>query len=85
MAIKYQVQHDRANCIGCGACAAVTQNFWEMADDGKSNLKGAKKQSSGIEELDIDEKDFNVNKEAADSCPVTVIHIVDKKTGEKII
>ena len=31
------------------------------------------------------EKNFEENKEAADSCPVNVIHIVKKDTGEKVI
>ena len=82
---KYIIQHDRPNCIGCAACAAVAPDFWEMHEDGKSDIVGSKKRDDEWEELDIDEKHFNENKEAADSCPVNVIHIVNKKTGEKII
>ncbi len=81
----YQIQHDRPNCIGCAACSAVAPDFWTMGDDGKSDIVGCKKRDDDWEELDIDEKDLNANKEAADSCPVNVIHIIDKKTGEKII
>ena len=82
---KFQIQHDRPNCIGCAACAAVAPDFWEMNDDGKSDVKGGKGRQDGWQELDIDEKDFAANKEAADSCPVNVIHIVNKETKEKII
>lgn len=82
---KYQIQHDRPNCIGCAACAAVAPDFWEMHDDGKSDIIGSKKRDDGWEEMDIDEKDFAANKEAAESCPVNVIHIVNKETKEKII
>ena len=32
-----------------------------------------------------DPKDSVYSKEAADSCPVNVIHIIDKETGKKII
>lgn len=85
MAKKYQIQHDRQNCIGCGACAAVAPGFWAMNEEGKSDLKGAKKAESGLEVIDTDEKDFDVHKEAADSCPVNVIHIIDKETKKKII
>ena len=81
---KFTIKHDRPNCIGCGACAAVCSGFWEMDDDGKSNLKGSKK-TGETEERDIEEKDFEKNKEAADSCPVNVIHIENKETKEKII
>ena len=82
---KYQIQHDRPNCIGCAACAAVAPDFWTMNEDGKSDIVGCKKRDDEWEELDIDEKDYDANKEAADSCPVNVIHIIKKDTGEKII
>lgn len=48
-------------------------DFWSMADDGKSVLKGAVDN-----ELEVDEKDHACNKEAADSCPVNVIHVEAK-------
>ena len=76
---KYTIKHDRPGCIGCGSCAAISPDFWEMADDGKSKLKGAKK-TNGTEEREIEEKDFEKNKEAADACPVNVIHIEEEKT-----
>ena len=82
---KYKLMHDRPNCIGCAACAAVAPDFWTMHEDGKSDIVGCKMRDDEWEELDIEEKDYKENKEAADSCPVNVIHIVDKKTGEKII
>lgn len=82
---KYQIQHDRPNCIGCAACAAIAPDFWTMHEDGKSDIVNSKKREDGWEELDIGEKDYQLNKEAADSCPVNVIHIVDKETGDRII
>ena len=82
---KFRIEHDRPNCIGCAACAAVAPDFWEMNEDGKSDIVGSVKKDDETEELDIDEKDFAANKEAADSCPVNVIHIVNKETKEKII
>ncbi|MAG91055.1 hypothetical protein CMO83_00090 [Candidatus Woesearchaeota archaeon] len=82
---KYLLQHDRPNCIGCAACAAVAPDFWEMNEDGKSDIIKGKNVEDEWQELDIDEKNYNENKEAADSCPVNVIHLKDKKTGEKII
>ena len=51
-----------------------------MTDDVHTNMARL-----GHEELDVEEKDYQVNKEAADSCPVNVIHITNKETGEKII
>ena len=82
---KYILQHDRPNCIGCAACEAVAPDFWEMNQDGKSDIKNVKTLENGSQELEIGEKNYEENKEAADSCPVNVIHLVNKKTGEKII
>jgi len=79
---KYKIIHDRNICIGCGACAAACQKFWSMGNDGKSNLKGAKKAGSNFE-LQVD--DLNCNKDAADVCPVNCIHIIDLKSNKKII
>jgi ferredoxin len=81
----YTLQHDRPNCIGCAACEAVAPDVWEMNSDGKSDIKGGKNRDDGWQELPIKEEDFQLNKEAADSCPVNVIHIVKKDTKEKII
>ena len=82
---KYLLQHDRPNCIGCAACEVVAPDFWEMNQDGKSDIKQGNSLENGCQELEIDEKNFQENKDAAESCPVNVIHLVNKKTGEKII
>jgi len=85
---KYTIDHDRPICIGCAACEAVAPDFWVMADDGKSDVKGAEVTKEGDvivrETLEIDEKDFQTNKDAAESCPVNCIHILNEKK-EKII
>ena len=81
----YTLQHDRPNCIGCAACEAVAPDFWEMNEDGKSDIKGGKNRDDGWQEFDFEEKDFQLQKDAADSCPVNVIHIVKKETGKKLI
>ena len=79
----YKLQHDKANCIGCGACEAVASDFFEMKDDGKVQLKKGEKSDNDQWEHEFAEKDFKVIRDAADSCPVNVIHI--KKDGEKVI
>lgn len=82
---NYKIYHDRPNCIGCAACAGVCPDFWKMDDDGKSNIKGGTRKDDETEELQIEEKDFSCNKEAADSCPVNVIHITNLESNEKLI
>ena len=86
---EFKIVHDRPNCIGCGACAAVSPDFWEMSPtDGKSDLKGSVHKKEGgqtvEEERKIGDAEYKPNKEAADSCPVNVIHLFDA-SGKKII
>lgn len=72
---NYKIEHDRENCIGCGSCAAVCPDNWEIKDDSKS----APKKTS------ISEDEFECNNNAATGCPVNVIHITNLDTKEKII
>jgi ferredoxin len=65
----YTIVHDRPECIGCTACAAVAPKFWTMNEDGKADLKGG-------ERMNISEEDFDLNMDAAESCPVNVIHLI---------
>ena len=71
---KYKIVFDKPNCIGCSACTSVCDN-WEMKDDGKSYPK----------KTDLDDNDFKKNLEAAQTCPVNVIHIVESATKKKVI
>jgi len=84
---KHVVEYDRPGCIGAGACTAASPKFWKMNydKDGKADLIGGKQRQDGWEELEIDEKDFEEMKASAEICPVNVIHIKKKETGEKII
>jgi len=68
----YSIDHDREACIGCGACAAVTSN-WFMEDDGKASAKV------------VDFSNLGDEKEAAEGCPVNCIHLIDNKAKKKLI
>jgi len=71
---QYIIEYDRENCIGAGACTAVSEN-WKMNDDGKADFL----------KKEITEKELDEQMEAAEVCPVNVIHIIDKKTGKRLI
>ena len=73
---RYEIQYDREGCIGAAACAAVCPENWFMEADNKADFK--KKDLAEGEE-------YEKNLQAAQVCPVNVIHIIDKKTGKKII
>lgn len=63
---------DRTKCIGCGSCAALCDKFFEMAEDGKSHLRGAMT-NPGKEETEV--KDAGCAREAAAACPMQCIEI----------
>ena len=69
-----KLTHEHEKCIGCGSCVALCPKFWEMGEDGKSFIKEGKKNAEGNYELEIDA--IECNQEAADSCPVQIIHII---------
>ena len=58
-----KVDIDREGCIGCGVCADTCPDVFHMADDGLSEVIAS---PDGNEEA---------VQEAAESCPVEVIHV----------
>ena len=82
---EYLLEQDRLNCIGCGACVAVAPNHWEVSEDGKVSIINGKTRQDGFEEKTITKKELQENMEAAESCPVNVIHISSQKDGKRQI
>ena len=78
MAVK--IIHDKNTCIGCGACAAVCPDSWEMGGDGKATLKDGKADGDNFVK-EVPEEGCNM--QAAQSCPVNCIHV--EKDGNKVI
>lgn len=86
MGKKYRVELDREGCIGAAACVAVDSENWQIVEDGKVDLKDSKQdEKTKFFVREIDESELARWKEAAESCPVAVIHIVDLETGKRII
>lgn len=63
--MNYRITHDRKDCIACGSCAAISKNWTLDKKDGLANCKKTM----------INEKEYAENKEAADVCPIGIIHI----------
>ncbi len=76
---KFKVIHYKKDCISCGACAAISPNYWEMDEEGLAQLKNSKEVDDHWE-LESDSYDVKVtNQEAADVCPVQIIHVKDEE------
>ncbi len=78
MGEKHTIIHFKKDCISCGACAAINPEFWEMDEQGLAHLKGSKEVGDHWErEIDTEEARAS-NQEAADVCPVNIIHVKKK-------
>lgn len=70
-----KVIQEYKKCIGCGTCVVLCSDFWKMIDD-KAKPKKGKKNSEGNYEFELQESDLGCNKDAADSCPIQIIKII---------
>lgn len=60
-----KIKVEKENCIGCGTCAALCPDCFELGDDGKSHP--------------ISDFCFSCNLEdVADSCPVGAIKLIEE-------
>jgi len=66
-----KIKLEREKCIGCGSCQALCQKYFEIAEDGKSNIKGASK--AELQELEIEK--IECAESASEACPVQCIHV----------
>jgi ferredoxin len=83
---KYKIIYEREGCIGVAACVAVNSEVWDMDEFNKARLlNGTFNEGTEKFERIIDEKDLQINIEAAQVCPVSIIHIVDMETGKQLI
>ena len=72
---KYTIEYDRDGCIGAGSCVGACSKNWKMAEDSKADCL----------QTEIEEDELQCNKDAAEACPVGVIHIKNNETGERLI
>jgi ferredoxin len=72
-----KVVHFKKECISCGACAAISPDYWEMDEVGLAQLKDSvpvnEHWEKNLDSNSASEKDFH--QEAADVCPVNIIHL----------
>lgn len=69
-----KIIHDKKKCIGCGTCASLCPEYFEMKN-GKAHLKGSEEDSeTGKEVLQIEKATDNL-KQAVNACPVKSIEL----------
>jgi len=73
-----KIIHEKSKCIGCGACAAICAKMFEMDESGIAQLKNSVINPDS-KSYEIEVEDLACAKDAAESCPVEIIHIVEKK------
>jgi ferredoxin len=71
---RFKVELVRAECTACEMCVESCPDYFEMADDELSHIKGSKKVGDN-EELEVDT--LGCVKDAADACPVACIHLYE--------
>ena len=63
---------NRDACIGCGACAALCEDIFEIDNEGLSKVKKEKESNEEVE----------LTRDAVDSCPTGAITL-EEETEEK--
>jgi ferredoxin len=82
--VAYVIEYNRGECIGAAACAAVDPANFEMDDTGVAVLKGGEEKEDDRDVYVKEVEDLDAARLAAESCPVQVIKIYDKKTHELV-
>ena len=72
-----KVVHFKKDCISCGACAALAPEFWELDEEGLARLLGSSEIDDHWERMVESAEDIEKNEEAAQCCPVNIIHLKD--------
>ncbi len=71
--MKVKVNKDA--CIGCGACAAICDEVFEINDEGLSEVKVEENSENKEEFVSVKEELQDEVRDAADSCPTGAIEI----------
>lgn len=81
---KYRIEYNKGTCIGVGACASSSSEFWVLGADRKADIAPAKKPrvEGDMQYLDFDEKDLTAVLQSAEVCPVFAIKVLNLETGE---
>ncbi len=75
---KFKVKVNKDTCIGCGVCASIAPEIFEIKDM-KSNLVGMESITTGIQEKEISNDLVIKAKEAESACPTKSISVEENE------
>ncbi len=79
--VKLRIEYDKNGCIGAAACVAVDPLRYKLDNSGKADLLGSS-QEGNLQILEVETDDPTTVVEAARACPVLIIKVINKDTGE---
>ena len=79
--MKVKVNKDA--CIGCGACAAICDEVFEINDEGLSEVKVEEENKEKEEFVSVKEELQDEVRDAADSCPTGAIEVEEGQEEEE--
>ena len=79
--MKVKVNKDA--CIGCGACAAICDEVFEINDEGLSEVKVEEENKEKEEFVSVKEELQDEVRDAADSCPTGAIEVNEGEEEEE--
>lgn len=78
--MKVKVNKDA--CIGCGACAAICDEVFEINDEGLSEVKVEENSENKEEFVSVKTELQDEVRDAADSCPTGAIEVEEGQEKE---
>ncbi|MFH0791918.1 MAG: ferredoxin [bacterium] len=72
-----KIIHEKNKCIGCGACVALCPKMFEMDESGMAHLLNSTV-NADTKNYELETDALACAKEAADSCPIEIIHVIEK-------
>ena len=79
--MKVKVNKDA--CIGCGACASICPDVFELNDEGLSEVKVEEENKEKEEFVSVKEELQDEVRDAADSCPTGAIEVNEGREEEE--
>ena len=77
-----RVKVNKDACIGCGACAAICDEVFEINDEGLSEVKVEENSENKEEFVSVKEELQDEVRDAADSCPTGAIEVEEGQEEE---